>query len=165
MTTESETADRSAVPDLDRSETASPHGRARPRAREATSPQTAPETAPSPVTHGDRRDGSARLLDQLVPPEPWTHRPASLRAMARYARRGGWTGPDGPARRLGVWWYRLVAVPVTILCHYAAWIIARPARTVVLLGAWAVLMQVPALYAVAAAVLPWDPWPLPGGGR
>jgi hypothetical protein len=84
--------------------------------------------------------------------------------MARYARRGGWTGPEGTVRRLGVWWFRLVGIPVTIVCHYTAWIVARPARTVVTVGLWAVLMQVPAVYAAAALLLPWDPWPLPGGG-
>jgi len=158
MTTHGETADRGAVPDLRPAAEGSTRTRAHPRARV----ETAPETAPPPVTQRDRR---GRLLDQFMPPEPWTHRPASLRAMARYARRGGWTGPAGAARRLGVWWFRLVAVPVSIVCHYTAWIVARPSRTVVTVGLWAVLMQVPAVYAAAALLLPWDPWPLPGGGN
>jgi len=70
-----------------------------------------------------------RLVRELTPPEPWQHRPASLAAMWRYARRGGWTGPDGLARRLGVWWYRLVTLPVSLVCHYTAWLVARPSRT------------------------------------
>lgn len=84
--------------------------------------------------------------------------------MARYARRGGWAGPQGAARRAGVWWFRLVAVPVTVLAHYAAWTVARPSRTAAVVVLWAVLMQVPAVYAAAAVVLPWNPWPLGGGG-
>lgn len=137
-------------------------GSARARAREANTGQTAPETAPPNLTQRDRRPGGwGRLADQLTPPQPWSHRPASLAAMARYAARGGWTGPEGLPRRAGVWWYRLVAVPVTLVCHYTAWIVARPARTVVTVLVWGVAMHVPALYALAAAILPWDPWPLP----
>lgn len=81
-----------------------------------------------------REDGAvwrpllARLWREWTPPEPWRHRPASLAAMCRYAARGGWTGPDGPARRAGVWWYRLVAVPVCLVTHYLAWLVARPSR-------------------------------------
>lgn len=83
------------------------------------------------ITDSDRRAGVvARLRWELTPPEPWQHRPASLAAMWRYAARGGWTGPEGLARRCGVWWYRLVALPVTVICHYAAWLVARPSRTV-----------------------------------
>lgn len=48
--------------------------------------------------------------------------------MWRYAKSGGWTGPTGVARQLGVWWYRLVALPVTVVCHYTAWLVARPSR-------------------------------------
>jgi len=48
--------------------------------------------------------------------------------MWRYAKSGGWTGPTGPARIAGVWWYRLVALPVTVVCHYTAWLVARPSR-------------------------------------
>lgn len=83
----------------------------------------------SATTHSDPRPGlAARLRWELTPPEPWTHRPASLAAMWRYAKSGGWTGPTGVARQLGVWWYRLVALPVTVVCHYTAWLVARPSR-------------------------------------
>lgn len=50
--------------------------------------------------------------------------------MGRYARLGGWTGPSGPARMVGVWWYRLVALPVCLVTHYTAWLVARPSRTI-----------------------------------
>jgi hypothetical protein len=84
--------------------------------------------------------------------------------MSRYALRGGWTGPEGLARRAGVWYFRLVAVPVTIVAHYAAWIVARPARAIAVAVLWAVLMQVRPLRALADTVLPWPAWPIGGGG-
>lgn len=159
MTTDSETAFSAPHPEAGGSERDST--RIARGARESVY-QTAPETAPTNDTQRDRRRGGwGRLVDQLTPPEPWSHRPASLAAMARYAARGGWTGPEGLPRRLGVWWYRLVVVPVTLVCHYTAWIVARPSRTVVTVVVWAVLMRVPPVHAAAAAVLPWDPWPLP----
>lgn len=154
------TTDRDTAPSAPHPETApgDEEANARPRAgAHAQGTQTA-ETAPAGVTQRGRQ--RSQLLDQLTPPEPWRHRPASLAAMWRYARRGGWTGTTGPARTAGVWWYRLVAVPVTLLCHYAAWIIARPSRTVALAIVWAVAMQVPPLRAAADAVLPWPSWPI-----
>lgn len=39
-----------------------------------------------------------------------------------------------PARIAAIWWFRLVAIPVTVLCHYLAWLVARPSRTVVVAG-------------------------------
>lgn len=89
------------------------------------------------ATEGEHRPGLwGRLVAGLTPPEPWTHRPASLAAMSRYARQGGWAGPAGPARAAGVWWFRLVAVPVCLVTHYLAWLVARPSRalTVALVG-------------------------------
>ena len=98
---------------------------ARPRARE----DSAVSADRKSTTERDWRAGVvARLVRELSPPQPWTHRPASLAAMWRYARRGGWTGPDGLARRLGVWWYRLVSLPVCLVTHYTAWLVARPSR-------------------------------------
>ena len=113
---------------------------ARGRARE----DSAVSVARQSTTERDWRAGVvARLVRELTPPEPWQHRPASLAAMWRYARRGGWTGPDGLARRLGVWWYRLVSLPVCLVTHYLAWLVARPSRTftaaVVALVVWQAL--------------------------
>lgn len=113
---------------------------ARGRARE----DSAVPAARQSTTERDWRSGiGPRLVRELTPPEPWQHRPASLAAMWRYARRGGWTGPDGLARVAGVWWYRLVALPVTVVCHYLAWLVARPSRAltaaVVVLVVWLAL--------------------------
>ena len=161
MTTHSETAVSAPHPGGQAPLEVSTRAGARGRARESQSPQTAPETAPPTVTQRDHGRGVwVRLVDELTPPEPWRHRPASLAAMARYAARGGWTGPDGLVRRAGVWWYRLVAVPVTVGCHYTAWLVARPSRTATVAILWAVAMQVPPLRALASLVLPWDPWPI-----
>lgn len=88
----------------------------------ATGQDTGTDAGPRASARGDRW---ARLA---TPPHPWQHRPASLAAMHRYATRGGWTGPDGLARAAGVWWYRLVALPVCLCTHYLAWLVARPAR-------------------------------------
>ena len=99
---------------------------ARPRARE----DSAVSGSRKAFTDSDRRLGLvARLRWELTPPEPWQHRPASLAAMWRYAARGGWTGPEGLARQVGIWWYRLVALPVCLITHYTAWLVARPSRT------------------------------------
>jgi len=121
-----------------------PAGSTRTRARGRAREGSAVSSTRKAITDGDRRSGiGARLMAELTPPQPWTHRPASLAAMWRYARRGGWTGPDGLARRLGVWWYRLVALPVCLVTHYLAWLVARPSRTltaaVVALVVWQAL--------------------------
>src|SRR5690554_2618393 len=153
-TTERDTALRSAVSAED-GHSDSQRGAARGRARE----DSVADPAPSAVAESHRR---AKLLAQLRPPEPWQHRPASLAAMWRYARRGGWTGadvrlvrdnPDGPWRQVraseseadlagkdirtrlpasrvaGIWWFRLVALPICTITHYLAWLVARPSRT------------------------------------
>lgn len=98
---------------------------ARAGAREDSAEPHPSATTPS----NNRRPVVDRLRAELTPPQPWTHRPASLAAMWRYAARGGWTGPTGPARLLGVWWCRLVTLPVCVTTHYVAWLVARPSRT------------------------------------
>jgi len=128
--TESDTA-QTALSAVRFEESPADSGSTRARARARAREDSAVSADRKSTTDGDRRAGVvARLMAELTPPEPWQHRPASLAAMWRYAARGGWTGPTGAARRLGVWWFRLVALPVTVVCHYAAWLVARPSRTV-----------------------------------
>jgi hypothetical protein len=162
--TESQTAHRTAVfAGMDPAETPTQAG-AHPRAREDNTPETTlpgAETAPKTTTHRSR-GWLARLVDRLTPPEPWQYRPSSLAARWRYARRGGWTGPAGPARRLYTWWYRLVTFPVTLVCHYASWVVARVSRTIAVAVLWALLMQARPLRTLADAVLPWPVWPWGG---
>lgn len=97
---------------------------ARARARETGG--SGDESAATERGHG--RSPVARLARELRPPEPWTYRPAAPAAVYRYAKSGGWTGPTGPARRAGVWWCRLVALPVVVAAAYTAWLVARPSR-------------------------------------
>lgn len=153
--TESETAVRTAVSAETPPEQESTRGRARPRA--SVDPETAPSAVSAAVT---RRSRLARAIDRLTPPEPWQHRPASLAMLYRYAKRGGWAGPDSGARKAMTWWVRLVAIPITVLCHYTAWIVARPGRAATVAVLWAVLMQIRPLRAAADAVLPWPAWPI-----
>ncbi|MGH8881871.1 MAG: hypothetical protein ACRD0P_31740 [Stackebrandtia sp.] len=129
-------------------------GSAPPRARER-------EVNPAKNTprDGRRRAGLFALVHDLTPPEPWRHRPHSLAALWRYASRGEWAGPTGPARTAGIWWFRLVTVPGSVLTHYAAWVIARPSRTATVAVIWAVLMHIPLVHTVAGWLLPFDPWP------
>jgi hypothetical protein len=121
--------------------------------------QTAAETAPLRVTQRDRRPSWWRGWQ---PPEPWQLRSPSLAAKWRYARRGGWTGTDRlppseadslasggmrtrhrvmPISRIfGVWYFRLVVVPTSLVTTYLQWVLDRPGRAftaAVLLGvAW-----------------------------
>lgn len=68
------------------------------------------------------------------------------------------------SRIAGVWYFRLVAIPATVILHNAAWIVARPSRLAVVVALWAAAMQVPQARAVAEVLLPWSPWPWPWAG-
>lgn len=96
----------------------------------------------------------ARLGRRLRPPEPWQHRPASLAAMSRYAHKGRWTRQDGPARFCGVWYFRLVALPVAVLTHYLAWLVQRPSRAITAAAIYIVLVHT----GPGAWLLPWPTW-------
>ncbi|WP_066890752.1 hypothetical protein [Carbonactinospora thermoautotrophica] len=118
-------------------------------------PARAKDTEQTALTHRDRWSGLLdRLAGELTPPTVWADRPASLREISRYARHGAWTTETGAWRTAGVWWCRLVAIPVSTLAYYTAWIAQRPSRTVV----------VTVLYVVAAhttpgrVLLPWPAW-------
>lgn len=127
-TTQSDTAS-SAVSAVRFGSAPADSGSTRARARARAREDSAVSADRKATTDSDRRLGLvARLMAELTPPEPWQHRPTSLAAMWRYASRGGWAGPTGVARRLGVWWYRLVALPVCLVTHYTAWLVARPSR-------------------------------------
>lgn len=88
------------------------------------------ETLKSEVTVRDRvRDVLVASRAYWTPPEILTKRPPTVAALAAYARRGAWTRDlDGPIRRAGVWWFRLVGVPVTVMCRFAEWVWQRPGR-------------------------------------
>src|SRR6266508_1963895 len=99
------------------------------------------------------------LAGELTPPEAWQHRPPAPAELLRYAHKGEWTAPTGARRTAGIWWCRLIALPATVLTGYLAWMTARPSRTAVVVGLWAVLMHVPLVRTAAGWLLPFDPWP------
>ena len=91
------------------------------------------QSAPQPaITNGDVWRGRLEVaLRYLTPPSIITDRPASLVELSRYAHRAGWTSRrTGAIRTAGIWWYRLIGLPVTAICRYAEWIWQRPGRTI-----------------------------------
>ncbi|KWX04622.1 hypothetical protein TH66_00235 [Carbonactinospora thermoautotrophica] len=150
VTTQSEAAHRTphSGAGAERAANASPRARARVKDTEQTA-----------LTQRDRWSGLLGrlvgwLAGELTPPTVWADPPASLREISRYAHHGAWTTETGAWRTAGVWWCRLVAIPVSTLAYYTAWIAQRPSRTVV----------VTVLYVVAAhttpgrVLLPWPAW-------
>ncbi len=124
-------------------------GSTRPRSPYARSARGRPRiTTPRLTTRGE-----------LTPPEAWQHRPPAPAELLRYAHKGEWTAPTGARRTAGIWWCRLIALPATVLTGYLAWMTARPSRTAVVVGLWAVLMHVPLVRTAAGWLLPFDPWP------
>ncbi len=69
------------------------------------------------------------VIADLTPPAVWKEQPASLSKLASYAHKAAWTRRDaGFIRSLGIWWCRLVGLPVTVACRYLEWIAQRPGR-------------------------------------
>lgn len=90
------------------------------------------ETLHPAITAGDRvRSWVAKSRAYWTPPEILTKRPPAVSGLAAYAKRGAWTRQiDGPIRRAGVAWFRVVGIPVTVLCRFAEWVWQRPGRAV-----------------------------------
>lgn len=116
--------------------------------------------AESAITFGER---VAALLDALVrwsevefrPPAVWADPPASLAALSRYARVGGWTGrADGFVRTAGIWWHRLIGLPITVAAYYGAWVAQRPGRVFTV----SVLYVLIAHTGPGSWLLPWPEW-------
>lgn len=127
---------------------------------------TSTNTAPAPAAAARADEGQdqqevrtaidgwpARLGRRLRPPEPWRYRPASLAAMWRYARIGAWTRDSGPLRLVGVWYFRLVALPTALVTHYLAWLTQRPSRLATVLVIYAVIVHIG-----PGRLLPWPTW-------
>lgn len=95
------------------------------------------------VTMRDRlRDRLLAFRGYWVPPSVLTEAPATVAELAGYAWRGGWTTSEsGTVRRLGIWWHRLVSVPVTTVCRYVEWIYQRPGRAVPVFVLWKLLIS------------------------
>ncbi len=106
-------------------------------ADEASSLQSGPATAREWL-----RAGLAGVKGYVVPPAVVTDPPASLAELAGYAHWGAWTTRTyGPVRAFGVWWFRLVALPVTAVCRYAEWIAQRPGRALPVFVVWKLLIS------------------------
>lgn len=109
----------------------------------------------SALTDGDRWAGLAeRLAGYWTPPAVVVDRPASLSELAAYASTGAWTSQRGFWRVAGIWWFRLVGLPVTVAAYYGAWIAQRPGRALVL----AVLYALLAHTGPGRWLLPWPTW-------
>lgn len=117
-----------------------------------------------PVAWRDRTFAAlARLKTYFMPPSLLTDPPPSMTQLAAYARRGAWTGSrKGFIRSLGVWWYRLVAIPVTAVCRYVEWTLQRAGRAVAVYLVWRLLISTggPAVHTPIHTVLRFVAWVL-----
>lgn len=109
---------------------------------------TLPDAADSEATQAPAdTDSDARLfrwrdvLDYFTPPAPWGDPPASLTDLSSYAHTAAWAPSRGFRRRVGIAYWYLLGLPLTIVLRYAEWIVQRPGRLVVVLGLAAVLWR------------------------
>jgi hypothetical protein len=110
-------------------------------AERVTSPatsQTGSFPVQSAITQRDRLQDLLRAARGYVtPPAVLTDRPASVAELSAYAHRAGWTArSDGPLRVAGVWWFRLIGLPLTVAGRYVEWIAQRPGRAIPVFGLW-----------------------------
>lgn len=90
------------------------------------------------------------VLAGLRPPAVWTQPPASLQALVRYADDAPWADKTGSIRAAGRVWCRVIAVPVSVVAYYTAWLAQRPSRFLVLLVLYVVIA-----HTSAGSWLPW----------
>lgn len=91
---------------------------------------------------------------EFTPPEVWADRPASLRELMLYAHHGQWAGEQGAARRLGIAYFWLWALPNALAARTWDWVAQRPSRTVVALVVYVAVAHT----SFGRAVLPWPTW-------
>lgn len=98
--------------------------------------QTATFPAETPITSRDRLQGWLLAAREYVtPPSVLTEKPASVKELAAYAKHGIWSRQEvGALRAAGIAWYRLVGLPVTVVCRYVEWIFQRPGRVTAVAG-------------------------------
>lgn len=91
-----------------------------------------------------------------VPPNLLTKPPASVTELSAYAHRAGWTSSrTGPIRFAGVAWWRVVGLPLTVLCRYVEWFAQRPSRGLVAAFIWVTFSRsVPGQWAADHIVRP-----------
>lgn len=109
------------------------------------------------ITERDRwGEWGARFLTYFTPPTVLTDRPAAIPELAVYAHEGGWTRQQhGALRASGIWWWRLVGLPKTVISRYREWIWQRPGRAIpVLLLVKLLALTGPGTWAVNHLFLP-----------
>lgn len=97
--------------------------------------ETGPEPStlhPETITHSDRmRRWLQAAKAYLTPPSVLAEPPPSYTELVNYAHHGAWTRhTNGPVRAAGIWWHRLVSLPITGACRYLEWIAQRPGRAI-----------------------------------
>lgn len=110
----------------------------------------APEATPATASTG--RDWFDRARVVFTPPDVWAERRPELRQLWAYATRGQQAPETGPARVWARVWAH-VALVVTGLAYYAAWLVERPARF-----AAAVVFYVVLVHTGIGGWLPWPAW-------
>ncbi|MGH3737132.1 MAG: hypothetical protein ACRDT6_16180 [Micromonosporaceae bacterium] len=114
----------------------------------------APASVSPQTAHTQRDRWWDRQLADLTPPTVWSQPPASLRELSLYARHAAWGPQTGFVRGCGIWWCRLVGIPVSTFAYYVAWIAQRPSRTTVALLLYTVLAHTK----FVGWLLPWPSW-------
>jgi hypothetical protein len=85
---------------------------------------------------------TSRSRAYWIPPRFLTKPPASIAEMTAYAHRAGWTSQTtGLARKLGVVWFYVVAIPAAVVTRYVGWMTERPGRSLLAFGLWQLLIR------------------------
>ncbi|PRX92015.1 hypothetical protein [Allonocardiopsis opalescens] len=119
---------------------------------------SAASTAPEKVHEQQQakpglKDRARGVVATWTPPEIWAESRPSLRDIHTYATKGDWTSATGRARTAGVWYGRLVAIPVTAGAYYLAWLAERPSRAIATLVLLVCLWQIPFIRSIASVLL------------
>lgn len=100
-----------------------------------------PEPRKSALTLSDI---GPRVRTYFTPPSILTDVPESIPAKRRYARAGDWTtSVNGPVRKAGVGYWRLVALPMSAVTGYVQWIADRPGRALIIYVIWRMVISNP----------------------
>ena len=77
------------------------------------------------------------MIEEIDPPNVLTEQPSSVAKLRAYARGGSWTkSKSGAIRALGVGYWRMVGLPITVVCRYIEWIAQGPGRAITAFGLW-----------------------------
>lgn len=110
----------------------------------APGPHDAPESAESRKSAVTVSDIRQRARAYFTPPSILTGDPESIPTKRRYARAGTWTASkDGPLRKAGVGYWRLIALPVNVVTGYITWIADRPGRALIVYLMWRMVISNP----------------------